>query len=100
MIGYTSWKSSEVGHEDLLFENRNSTSQSLDWDVGWNQNILKGGGAKICPGLIPTIWNSGDKSAWPLAASVTGVYMYFSVGCWTEDVFVVDRKMLCGFSSI
>lgn len=51
-------------------------------------------------GLIPAIWNSGDKSAWPLAASVTGVYMYFSVGCWTEDVFVMDPKILCGFSSI
>lgn len=43
--------------------------------------------------LVPSIWNSGDKSAWPPAASVTGAHIlpYLS---WTKTSCVARESFL------
>lgn len=95
MIRCTSWKSGEVGHKDLLCENRNSTSPSLDLDIDQNQNVLKGSGAKICPG-IDSYYLEHKKQVFLTSSS----FSHWSLQIFLIDVFVMEPKLLCGFSSI
>lgn len=95
MTGYATWQSSEVGDEDLLFENRNSISPSFGLDMDWNQNILKGGGAKICPGLDSYYLKLRRQLCLTLSS-----FNHWSLHIFLIAVFVVDPKMLCGFSGI